>query len=107
MSPLDQQRERIQDDLRGLVTGEARCDDVFLQLSASDASIYEIRPQGVVRPRCSADVAACVQYAAQKRIPVHARGAGTGCTGKDARATDAGPAYGREARPHIGLPVAA
>ncbi|MCE5302887.1 MAG: anaerobic glycerol-3-phosphate dehydrogenase subunit C [Planctomycetaceae bacterium] len=82
MSPLDQQRERIQDDLRGLVTGEVRCDDVFLQLSASDASIYEIRPQGVVRPRCSADVAACVQYAAQKRIPVHARGAGTGVAGE-------------------------
>jgi len=47
---LDQQRERIQDDLRGLISGEVRCDDVFLQLYASDASIYEIKPLGVVRP---------------------------------------------------------
>ena len=69
MSPLDQQRERIQDDLRGLVAGEVRCDDVFVQLFASDASIYEIKPLGVVRPRSTADVAACVRYAAEKRIP--------------------------------------
>jgi len=82
MELLDQQRERIQDDLRGLVAGEVRCDDVFLQLYASDASIYEIRPLGIVRPRSAADVAACVKYAAAKRIPVHARGAGTGVAGE-------------------------
>src|SRR3990172_740271 len=82
MSPLDQQRERIQDDLRGLVAGEVRCDDVFLQLFASDASIYEIKPLAVVCPRSTADVAACVQYAADKRLPIHARGAGTGVAGE-------------------------
>ena len=82
MPPLDQQRERIQDDLRGLVSGDVRCDDVFLQLYASDASIYEIRPLVVVRPRNAADVAACVQYAAETRIPLHARGAGTGVAGE-------------------------
>ena len=82
MSPLDQQRERIQDDLRGLVAGEVRCDDVFIQLFASDASIYEIKPLAVVCPRSAADVAACVQYAAAKRLPVHARGAGTGVAGE-------------------------
>ncbi len=82
MDQLDQQRERIQDDLRGLVAGEVRCDDVFLQLYASDASIYEIRPLAVVRPRSAADVVACVQYAAEKQIPVHARGAGSGVAGE-------------------------
>lgn len=81
MVQLDQQRERIQDDLRGLISGEVRCDDVFLQLYASDASVYEIKPLGVVSPRSTADVAACVQYAAEKQIPVHARGAGTGVAG--------------------------
>ncbi len=79
---LDQQRERIQDDLRGLIAGEVRCDDVFVQLYASDASIYEIKPLGVVRPRSAADVAACVRYAAEKHIPIHARGAGTGSAGE-------------------------
>ncbi|MGQ9574778.1 MAG: FAD-binding and (Fe-S)-binding domain-containing protein [Thermoguttaceae bacterium] len=79
---LEQQRERIQDDLRGLVCGEVRADEVFLQLYATDASIYEIRPLCVVRPVSTADVAACVQYAAEKGIPVHARGAGTGTAGE-------------------------
>ena len=82
MPTLDQQRERIQDDIRGLVAGDVRCDDVFLQLFASDASIYEIKPLGVVRPRSAADVAACVRYAAERHIPIHARGAGTGLAGE-------------------------
>ena len=82
MAELDQQRERIQDDLRGLVAGDVRCDDVFLQLYSCDSSIYEIRPLGVVRPRSVRDVAACVQYAAEKQIPIHARGAGTGVAGE-------------------------
>ena len=82
MAGLDQQREIVQSDLRGLIGGDVRCDDVFLQLFASDASIYEIRPLGVVRPRSSSDVAACVQYAAEKGLPVHARGAGTGSAGE-------------------------
>ena len=36
----------------------------------------------MVRPRSAADVAACVQYAAEKHIPVHARGAGSGVAGE-------------------------
>jgi FAD/FMN-containing dehydrogenase/Fe-S oxidoreductase len=82
MHALDHQRERIQEDLRGLISGDVRCDDLFCQLFASDGSIYEIRPLGVVRPRTTADVAACVQYAAEKRISVHARGAGSGVAGE-------------------------
>ncbi len=82
MPQLDQQRERIQDDLRGLVSGDVRCDDVFLELFASDGSIYEIKPLAVVRPRSTADVAACVAYAAEKNIPVHARGSGSGLAGE-------------------------
>ena len=82
MALLDPQRERIQDDLRGLVDGDVRCDDVFLQMFAGDASIYEIRPLGVVRPRSTADVVACVEYAAEKQIAIHARGAGTGLAGE-------------------------
>ncbi|MEN6497197.1 MAG: FAD-binding oxidoreductase, partial [Thermoguttaceae bacterium] len=82
MAQLDQQRERIQDDLRGLIDGEVRCDNVSLQLFATDGSIYEIRPLGVVRPRSTDDVVACVQYAAEKQIAIHARGAGTGLAGE-------------------------
>ncbi len=82
LPPTGQQRERIQDDLRGLIAGDVRFDDVFVQLFASDASIHEIKPLGIVRPRSTADVSACVRYAAEKRIPIHARGAGTGVAGE-------------------------
>ena len=78
---MDQERERIEADLRGLLDGEVRCDDVFVQMYASDASLYEIRPLGVVRPRSTVDVAACVRYAAENHIPLHARGAGSGIAG--------------------------
>ena len=81
MDQLDQHREIIQEDLRGVVAGDVRCDDVFLQLYATDGSIYQIKPLAVVRPRSTADVVACVQYAAAKHIPIHARGAGTGASG--------------------------
>ncbi len=73
---MDQVRQRIQDDLRGLVRGDVRCDDLFLQLYASDASIYQIRPLAVVRPRSTADVAAVVQYANEQKLPLHARARG-------------------------------
>ena len=79
---FSQQRERILGDLRGLIAGDVRSDDIYRQLYASDASIYEIRPLAVIRPRSAADVVACVQYAAEKRIPVHARGAGSGVAGE-------------------------
>ena len=55
---MDQERQRIQDDLRGRLDGEVRCDDLMLQLYASDASIFEIRPLGIVRPRGVSDVVA-------------------------------------------------
>ncbi len=79
---MDQERDRVQADLRGLLEGEVDCDDVVVQMYASDASIFEIKPLGVVRPRGTADVVACVQYAAENQIPIHARGAGTGLAGE-------------------------
>ena len=78
---MDQQRERVEADLRGLVRGDVLCDDLFLQMYASDASIYELRPSAVVRPAGTADVVACVQYAGENGISIHARGAGTGLAG--------------------------
>src|SRR5947207_1584438 len=79
---MDPQRTRIQEDLRGLIAGQVRCDDVFVQLYACDASIYEIKPLGVVLPRGVDDLVACVKYAAENSIPIHARGAGSGIAGQ-------------------------
>ncbi len=78
---MDQERQRIQDDLRGLLAGEVHCSDVYVRMYSNDASIYEIAPLGVVRPRGTSDVVTCVQYAQENGLPIHARGAGTGLAG--------------------------
>jgi FAD/FMN-containing dehydrogenase/Fe-S oxidoreductase len=78
---MDAEQQRIEDDLRGQITGDVFCDDRFVQLYATDASIYEIPPRGVVRPRNVDDLVAIVKYAAAQNIPLHARGSGTGLAG--------------------------
>jgi len=79
---MDEQRGRIEENLRGLLDGDVRADDVFLQLYASDASIYQIQPLAIVLPRSAADFAACVRYADTNQLSIHARGAGTGLAGE-------------------------
>lgn len=79
---MDPERQRILDDLRGLVKGDVHSDDVFVELYSTDASIYEIKPLSIIRPRTLADVVAVVEYAAENHLPVHARGAGTGLAGE-------------------------
>ena len=79
---MDQERARIQEDLRGVIDGEVRCDDLFLQMYSSDASIYQIKPRAVIRPRHVQDVVATVQYASEHGIAIHARGAGSGLAGE-------------------------
>ncbi len=75
------ERARIQADLRGLIEGEVFCDDLFLQMYATDASILQISPLAVVRPRSTEDVVACVQYAAENHISIHPRGSGSNVVG--------------------------
>ena len=74
-------RQRIQDDLRGIVRGDVLCDPISTMLYSTDASIYEIEPVGVVRPRSAADVVALVQYASDQDLAIHPRGSGSGVAG--------------------------
>lgn len=78
---MDSDRQRIEQDLRGVLAGEVLCDSVTLALYASDASIYEHLPLAVVRPRNTADVATTLRYAHEHSLPVHARGGGSGLAG--------------------------
>src|SRR5690606_29401842 len=78
---MDAEQIRIRDDLRGQLDGDVHCDDLFVQMYASDASIFEIPPLGIVLPRHRDDVAAVVRYAAERGIPLYPRGAGTGLAG--------------------------
>ncbi len=79
---MDIEQQRIEEDLRGQIAGDVRCDDLFVQLYSSDASIFELTPLGVIRPRTVDDVVATVRYAAENKISVHARGSGSGLAGE-------------------------
>jgi FAD/FMN-containing dehydrogenase/Fe-S oxidoreductase len=74
-------RARIEEDLRGIVAGEVLCDDAGRGVYATDGSLFEAWPAAVVRPRSAEDVAATVAWAAERGIPVHARGAGSSICG--------------------------
>jgi len=76
------QRERVLDDLKGVFRGELLFDELSRALYSTDASIFQIEPLGVVAPRDEEDVQAVVRYAAEHRIPLIARGAGTGMAGE-------------------------
>lgn len=82
LAQWEHQRVRVYEDLSGLIKGRVLAEPVLLELFARDASVFHIRPLVVVRPQSVADVSACLQYCAENRIPVHARGAGTGLAGE-------------------------
>src|SRR3954470_14247478 len=76
------EQARIADDLAGLLAGEIRCDALTVSMYASDGSLYQIAPLGVVYPRNVGDVETVVKYCAESNIPVIARGSGSGVAGE-------------------------
>ena len=68
--------------LRAEVAGEVRFDDVTRGLYATDASIYQIEPIGVVIPARDEDVAATLSVCAAAGVPVLPRGGGTSQCGQ-------------------------
>jgi FAD/FMN-containing dehydrogenase/Fe-S oxidoreductase len=76
------QRPALVADLRERVAGDVRFDEYSRQLYATDASAYEVTPIGVVFPESTDDVAAVVEYCAEREIPVLPRGGGTSLGGQ-------------------------
>jgi FAD/FMN-containing dehydrogenase/Fe-S oxidoreductase len=76
------QRDRIRDDLRGIIRGELLFDDLSRVLYSTDASIFQVQPLGVVAPRDEADVSELVRYASANSVPLIPRGAGSGLAGE-------------------------
>ncbi len=60
---------------------EIRTDDLTRALYATDASIYQMRPEAVAFPQSAREAAAAFQAAVEAGIPVTPRGAGTGLAG--------------------------
>jgi FAD/FMN-containing dehydrogenase/Fe-S oxidoreductase len=69
-------------DLRAQVRGDVRFDQVSRALYATDASIYQIEPLGVVLPRDDQDVAATLRLARRHGAAVLPRGGGTSLAGQ-------------------------
>ena len=74
--------EQLADDLKGVLKGELLFDDLSCALYSTDASIFQVRPLGVVVPQDEDDVCALVRYAAEHQVPLTARGAGSGVAGE-------------------------
>jgi FAD/FMN-containing dehydrogenase/Fe-S oxidoreductase len=72
---------RVERALRERIAGEVRFDEKSRLLYSTDASLYQIRPLGVVLPRTAADVRAAAAIAAEERVPLLPRGGGTGLGG--------------------------
>ena len=79
---LEQQRHDLARHLRGHIAGEVRFDIASRKLYATDASIYQIEPLGVVIPRTAEDIVATVQVAGAMRVPITSRGGGTSLSGQ-------------------------
>ncbi|MBP7777682.1 MAG: FAD-binding protein [Acidobacteria bacterium] len=72
----------LEQDLRKAVAGEVRFDRATRALYATDASVYQIEPLGVVLPRSRDDVEAAVTVAARHGVPITPRGGGTSQAGQ-------------------------
>ena len=74
------QPHAIQDclnDLQKRVAGDLRTDVYSRMLYSTDASIYQVMPYGVLIPETMEDVHAAVELAAQYRVPILPRTAGS------------------------------
>lgn len=67
-------------DLEGL-DGDVDFSDQAQALYSTDASIYQVKPAGVVAPKTTSDVREIVTYARENQVSVVARGAGSSLTG--------------------------
>lgn len=79
---MNVRQSRLLEDLAGTFRGEIRCDRLTNALYASDGSLYQLTPFAVAFPRDRDDVVALAKYADEQRIPLIARGAGTGVVGE-------------------------
>jgi FAD/FMN-containing dehydrogenase/Fe-S oxidoreductase len=68
--------------LRERVDGEVEFDEYAQVLYATDGSIYQAKPAGVVCPRDRADVRAAVEVATEHGVPVMPRGTGSSLAGQ-------------------------
>lgn len=76
-----QAQDELRAELQQRFQGEIRLDPYHRALYSTDASNHQITPIGVAFPRHGADLAAIVETAAELKLPLLPRGAGTSLAG--------------------------
>ena len=74
--------DNISSDLSQLIDGDILSKEWERSIYSTDASPYEIMPLCVVLPKSNEDVIKTVKYASEHRIPIIARGGGSGLAGQ-------------------------
>ena len=74
--------QRLARDLRAALDGDVHFDEASRAMHATDASVYQIIPVGVVTPRSRADVTRVVQICLRHGVSITARGGGTSQAGQ-------------------------
>lgn len=72
----------LEKDLKKIIKGDLLFDEITRHIYSFGASIYKIKPKGVVIPKDKEDVIALVKYAAENNIPLTPRGACTSLAGQ-------------------------
>jgi FAD/FMN-containing dehydrogenase/Fe-S oxidoreductase len=72
----------LEGELRKQLEGEVRFDAVSRALYSTDASVYKIRPLGVVVPKTREDIVRVVEICGRYRCPITMRGGGTSQAGQ-------------------------
>src|SRR5712671_3453779 len=72
----------LEGELRKQLEGEVRFDALSRALYSTDASVYKIRPLGVVIPKTREDIVRVVEICGRYRCPITMRGGGTSQAGQ-------------------------
>jgi FAD/FMN-containing dehydrogenase/Fe-S oxidoreductase len=81
-SSSGQSSSQIAEDLRRLDVGEVRWTEHDRGLYGTDASLYQVRPIGVVIPRSTEVLPALIRHCNKSHIPLLPRGGGTSLAGQ-------------------------
>ena len=76
------QRDQLARELANAIQGEVRFGLHDRMLYATDASIYQVEPLGVVIPSSTQDAVRAVEFCAQRQLPILPRGGGTSLAGQ-------------------------
>ena len=72
----------IQQELERKIAGEVRFDEISRALYSTDASVYQIRPLGVVIPKTRDDILRTIEICSRRGVPITMRGGGTSQAGQ-------------------------